>query len=97
MTKERKFRNVGIHIPQNEKLDYLAKTSGKSKTQLLEEYIDDLFQLCIAYKTLNLTYELSILQHSLTITAYGKTDFVIGSLGHAEDFNNIPKADSGED
>ncbi|MCJ7633435.1 hypothetical protein MUP77_13740 [Candidatus Bathyarchaeota archaeon] len=78
------FKNITVHKSTYDMAHYLAKVTGKSMSSILDELVSNVFQVGMNFKTLNLEYEISILNNTITIHATGKSTFTIGSISEEE-------------
>lgn len=74
------FKNICVREKDHEMLTYIARTLGMSKAQTIHDVTIALFELVSLFKSANLSYQVSVLEKSLTIEADGKMSLRIGEF-----------------
>ncbi len=99
MAKEhRKFESLRIHPETHDKAKFLAKKSGKSIANTVEEIIDAVFTVSCTFSQLNLDYDFCITDSKVTITCSGRNnlksgDFEVQSKISEKDVDLLVKTD----
>lgn len=68
---ENRFTTVSVPIKTLERLDYIAKITGLSKTKILESFIDCVFAVSVNYSKMAMTMQDEILDNRVVIVTHG--------------------------
>lgn len=71
-------KTVSVDNETKDKIDYIAKTVGKSRRALMRELFGNLFDLLTFFSSANLWYDTTILKGQLIITVNGSRRVTIG-------------------
>jgi len=76
MTEKQKYQSIKVKTEVYDQIRFLSDKSGLNKGQLLSEIIGAIFDICVTFEDLNLTYEFDT--DKVTIVVSGKNNLICG-------------------
>jgi len=67
-------------LDTGDQIKFLSDKSGLSRTQLLAEVFDAIFNVACTFSALNFNYDFCITESKVTITCEGKNNLTSGSI-----------------
>ena len=80
MTEKKNQATIKVRSETYDEIKFLSEKSGLSKTQLLAEVFDAIFQIGCTFSALNLSYDYCLTENRISITVEGKNNLVSGQF-----------------
>jgi len=80
MTENKNQATIKVRTETYDEIKFLSEKSGLSKTQLLAEVFDAIFQIGCTFSALNLSYDYCLTENRISITVEGKNNLVSGQF-----------------
>ena len=84
MTKTNKATSIKLRTETYDQIRFLSDKSGLSKTQLVAEIFDAIFNVGCTYESLNFEYLFDISRTQVTVALSGKNNLHVKEFKHPE-------------